>query len=182
MKLLLTYKIAVNKMKKTTLLIFLITLCFQFANAQSDATREETLDWINVYGFSDLVQDGNWITCNVKLKDSLLEIDKYEVDYSGFEQDQELPNGYFRFWSGCLPKGIGGAGFILSAEDVKKMTITKQNGNYYLILRDIDNYIHSFCWSNKEKAIRVGNAFQHFFKLIDINVEFKDNLSLEDKF
>jgi len=153
-------------MKKILLLLSLV-LTFTTTHAQSDATIEETIDWINTFAF----QKAYDINSHNKRHYSIFYIEEYS-ELQLRKQDEEYDNLEYEK--------------IPIKSFVKLRTSVRGDGSYFIALyftkQSSGNSTYFFSLPDKKITERTFKALKHLFKLLNHNLVIKDTLSIENKF
>tara|TARA_B110000046_G_scaffold102424_1_gene110056 strand:- start:1895 stop:2410 length:516 start_codon:yes stop_codon:yes gene_type:complete len=170
---------------KKTLLIIALFIALGNVNAQSDATKEETLDWLNTYlakysRQATIESYGNDFT-RYKVR-----IDQYEdgIIYRELESEKrddlyahKMELTFLRLIS--INQNIDGDTFIINFygkdDSVTKKRTCSACGTS--TGREIP-----FIFSNKSEAERVFKALKHLFSFYNQKIVFTNNVSDENKF
>jgi hypothetical protein len=171
---------------KKTLLIIIIFIGLGNVNAQSDASKEETLSWLNTY----LQKFSKQAT-----------IDTYGNDYTSLRV--QINNAQ----DGLIHRQLSDENYIniyrheMYLTSVIKISMgpDRDNDTYYIAIWGKDKSVSVyeetdykekeysdnsifFSFSNKEEALRVFKALKHLFTFYNQGVEFVDTVSIENKF
>ncbi|WP_430399353.1 hypothetical protein [Flavobacterium sp.] len=174
-------------MTKTIFLFLVLIAIVQFSHAQSDATLEETISWLNVYGLERIVEGTK---CH-----SIGEVEKQSSGkFTGFVKFSQRANNKecITMKKGStyyLSSGFGSCGcyweYYVYDSELIKWSVSKTTTHYILNLLDKHGHNVSYNFpveSESEKVDRVIKAIKHLFKLQNINIPFEDKRSLENKF
>ncbi|MCH3882970.1 MULTISPECIES: hypothetical protein [Tenacibaculum] len=63
-----------------------------------------------------------------------------------------------------------------------KLLGVEYSDSYYRVYIDVEGYWHSFRFKDKKMARRAYNAFDHLFKILNINVTRKNKLADKNTF
>ncbi len=197
-------------MKKTILFFLSLMAIVPFSPAQSDATLEETIEWLNTFGLngnapkSQCIKIGNigllpkspgyfsGPTYNIKIPDNLGGAIYFRQNGEILECNGPYSNDYimnsnvYKMYTGeaCDDGPECYFRYHVFSSELAGWGVKKTPANFYLSFRDKHGNVvtYSFSGSDSEKVDRVINAIKHLFKLQYINIPFEDKRSLENKF
>ena len=152
-------------MKKTILILilFITTLNLTFAQeTQSDATLEETVNWINEIAIPKQLKR----TDDFYLTSIYTDIEKKEIRYYRESIKWGELNDYQKF------------------NKHNSITVTYSDDSFLVQIIYETNHLErmDIRYSDKEMARRTYNAFNHLFKLLNIEVKRYNKLANENKF
>ena len=149
-------------MKKTilTLILFITTLTVTFSQeTQSDATLDETINWINEIAMPKQGYSEEYSVTNIYVDINEEKI-IYFMTYNG-ESDDPVTAKFNEHYL---------------------IDVGYYDNNFEIII-NVDDYPSIIIrYSDKEMARRTYNAFSHLFKLLNIEVKRYNKLANENKF
>jgi hypothetical protein len=180
---------------KQILLIIALFIGLGNVNAQSDATLEETVQWLNYYGIkgNGVIEDNStdgYYEKKVEWKVTLNS--KKMVD---FEMKQKRKSAYRNMtWGPGCTKGPDVVNFDLN--DIKKLSLKESSNSFIVVFyfKDSvgDKNVDYECLSNlkfqtiffedKKNANSLFKAMKHLNSIISSNIEFINPTELENKF
>jgi len=172
-------------MKNTILLFLAFTFSVQFANAQSDATKEETISWINIYGAKGaesgksggITRSRTDIYINEVNEMAIITTERWWLDLDDPKAWKENGKNFRKMYR------ISDIEFIM-LQPVVEDEYNYDKGYYKvrLLLKDKEIYGSFFVFPDKEKANSLFKALKHLASFYETNIEFIDQVSLENKF
>lgn len=163
------------------ILLLLLSLTFIGSiNAQSDATKEETISWIEKFAskFMENYYVESWKdeTCEVELTINNNIISR-EISY---EEDGKTQHLIYK----------------VAIENVKKISLNKIDSHYEIFLTTTSSDVNRtlpngnkdklsefiFYFVDKDESIRTFTAIKHLISFYKTEVKFTDNVNLEGKF
>ena len=165
-------------MKKAILILTLLLTCVVSSNAQSDATLEETIQWINLYG----------------LKDNGVSIMNSDGSGSEYTQKWTLSNDntiIFNIESLEKVFGKNHPEKNTTTEKWQLSEITRINcgpadyglGYYVTLIISGQNLTHwDVHFQKSENAERLFSALKHLCSFFEYEIKFGNMITLENKF
>ena len=147
---------------KKTLLIIILFIGLGNVNAQSDATIEETLNWLNEHSLP---------------KQSISTVGVSSCYNNKIAYNENKKSFVFSSEEGITTK--------CSLDELSRfeLTYSESSKKYVITLSTSANvFLTCFRYSNKDWAVRTFKSFEHLFKMLNHNVIGKNYLVSENKF
>jgi len=167
-------------MKNTILLFFALALSVQFTNAQSDATKEETVQWLDIYGLT-----GNLERIEherIGWFETMYKWDVYlnKEGITTFVFNQKFRDDENNNWVDNNRDTQTNSGTIM---EISIVQIYPSDGGYRVSILVEKKFggVNIF-FNKKENAISLYKALKHLASFYDTNIEFYDMVSLKNKF
>jgi hypothetical protein len=172
---------------KQTLLIIALFIGIGSVNAQSDATKEETLDWLNIYfpKFSrqatiDFLDSDKLTNFMIKInykQDGMIRRLLYDDNYDDIFRHEMYLTSVIKIEIGLTQKND-----IYYIFFVGKDKSVSRNRSCEGCVKDGKGEYVSFYFSNKTELERVYKALKHLFTFYNQEVKFVDKIALANKF
>jgi len=176
----------INTLMKKALLIITLFIGIGNVNAQSDATKEETLNWLNTYwiklSYQEMMESNNNIYTKLYIaidhngkRD--LALDMRNDAYSKRIYMNTNLNSVTKIQLAPLQKNGYKISIITDTQSVEFMEINDDEDT-----RKWKGYSFVTNFSKQTDAFRVFKALKHLYTFYNYKVEFVDKVSIENKF
>ncbi|WP_430399352.1 hypothetical protein [Flavobacterium sp.] len=175
-------------MKKYIFIFIAYVALSTSANAQSDATLEETIEWLNNFGFSYFGETQCGLPVVGKHPIFYIMQRKHESNKVVFSKSVEVDECETalndRYKTCYTSANCNILTYHLYADELKSMTISKDSRNLGITIYDIKGRYFHYRYDHSEEKImeRTLKALKHLFKLLNLNITIEDKRSLENKF
>ncbi|MFD1293522.1 hypothetical protein ACFQ5N_06715 [Lutibacter holmesii] len=146
---------------KKLLLIITLFIGLGNVNAQSDATLEETINWINEIALSRQINSEKYNVTSINIDSN-----KKQIIYSRTYDSEETDPVITKF----------------NENTALKIYYNTYCSCYAVYVEISFGYFNLIRFSDKETAKRTYNAFDHLFKILNIEVRRENKLAIENKF
>lgn len=170
---------------KIILILFIFSSSLTYA--QSDATLEETVKWLGIYGLEDNLEQGDSYEIKVKwevsFKDDMVRFrvnEKYRNDDNPEWRNNNTENPYDEFTIKEIYGVFLGPPGTYGIDEYKgyRLQIVWTDTDY----PDTDYPDVTIIFPNKKNALSLFNALKHLNSFYNNEIKFVDNVSIKDKF